>query len=88
MTPQLTKIRGTDAQAIVIWATGPGLAIAAKNHRALGLAQLFYLGHSSNDFDFPRLAGAAANGILLLSSKLYVTEALPDSHRSQCSSAS
>ena len=37
MTPQLTKIRASDAEATVLWATGPGLAISTKNHRALGI---------------------------------------------------
>jgi branched-chain amino acid transport system substrate-binding protein len=77
MTPQLTKIRASDAQATVIWATGPALAIAAKNHRALGIKTPLYLAHSANDFNFLRLAGDAANGVLLPSSKIYVTDALP-----------
>jgi len=77
MTPQLTKIRATDAEATVLWATGPGLAISAKNHRALGIKTPLYLAHSANDFNFLRLAGDAANGVLLPSSKIYVTDSLP-----------
>jgi branched-chain amino acid transport system substrate-binding protein len=79
MTPQLTKIRSSDAEATVVWATGPGLAISTKNHRALGIKTPLYLAHSANDFNFLRLAGEAANGVLLPSSKIYVTEALPAS---------
>jgi branched-chain amino acid transport system substrate-binding protein len=79
MTPQLTKIRGSGAEATVIWATGPALAIATKNHRALGIGSPLYLAHSANDFNFLRLAGDAANGVLLPSSKIYVTAALPAS---------
>ncbi|HEY3077769.1 MAG TPA: ABC transporter substrate-binding protein [Burkholderiales bacterium] len=79
MTPQLTKIRASDAEATVLWATGPGLAISTKNHRALGIKTPLYLAHSSNDFNFLRLAGDAANGVLLPSSKIYVTAALPAS---------
>lgn len=79
MTPQLTKIRGTDVQAVVVWATGPGLAIAAKNYRALALKPPLYMTHAANDFNFLRLAGEAANGILLPSSKIYVTQELPAS---------
>lgn len=77
MTPQLTKIRATDAEATVLWATGPGLAISTRNHRALGLKTPLYLAHSANDFNFLRLAGDAANGVLLPSSKIYVTDSLP-----------
>ncbi|MSQ54364.1 MAG: ABC transporter substrate-binding protein [Betaproteobacteria bacterium] len=79
MTPQLTKIRASDAEATVLWATGAGLAIASKNHRALGIKTPLYLAHSANDFNFLRLAGDAANGVLLPSSKIYVTDALPAS---------
>ncbi|MGF6767992.1 branched-chain amino acid transport system substrate-binding protein [Paraburkholderia sp. GAS199] len=79
MTPQLTKIRGTDAQATVIWATGPGLAIATRNYRALGIKGPLYLTHAANDFNFLRLAGDSANGVLLPSSKIYVANELPDS---------
>jgi branched-chain amino acid transport system substrate-binding protein len=77
ITAQLTKIRGSDAQATVVWATGPGLAIATKNHRALGIKTPLYLAHSANDFNYLRLAGDSANGVLLPSSKLYVTDSLP-----------
>jgi branched-chain amino acid transport system substrate-binding protein len=77
ISPQLTKIRGSDAQATVVWATGPGLAISTKNHRALGIKTPLYLAHSANDFNYLRLAGDSANGVLLPSSKLYVTSSLP-----------
>ena len=76
MTPQLAKIRGSDAQATVIWATGPGLAIATKNARQLGMQTPLYLAHSANDFNFLKLAGDSAAGVLLPSSKIYVASAL------------
>jgi len=76
ITPQLTKFRGSDAEATVVWATGPGLAIAVKNHRQLGIKTPIYLAHSANDFNFLRLAGEAANGVLIPSSKIYVIDSL------------
>ena len=76
-SPQLTKIRGSEAEATVLWATGAALAIATKNHRSLGIKTPLYLAHSANDFNFLRLAGDAANGVLLPSSKIYVTASLP-----------
>jgi branched-chain amino acid transport system substrate-binding protein len=76
MTPQLTKIRGSDAEATAIWATGPGLAIAVKNYRQLGIKTPVYLAHSANDFNFLRLAGDAANDVLIPSSKIYVIDSL------------
>jgi branched-chain amino acid transport system substrate-binding protein len=76
MTPQMAKVRASDAQATVIWATGAGQAIATKNHRQLGIKTPLYLSHAANDFNFIRLAGGAANGVLIPSSKLYVLDAL------------
>lgn len=77
MTPQLTRIRSSDAEATVIWATGPGLAIATKNHRQLGIKTPLYVSHAGNDFNYLRLAGEAANDVFLPSSKIYVAGSLP-----------
>ncbi len=77
MTPQLTRIRASDAEATVIWATGPGLAIATKNHRQLGIRTPLYVSHAGNDFNYLRLAGDAASDVLLPSSKIYVAGSLP-----------
>src|SRR5262245_831163 len=76
ITPQLTRSRGRDAEATVIWATGPGLAISVKNYRQLGIKTPVYLAHSANDFNFVRLAGEAANDVLIPSSKIYVIDSL------------
>ena len=76
MTPQLTKIRGAGVDAVVVWATGPGQAIAVKNYRQLGLTLPIYLSHAANDFNFLRLAGSSADDILIPSSKIYVTSSL------------
>jgi branched-chain amino acid transport system substrate-binding protein len=77
MTPQLTRIRSSDAEATVIWATGPGLAIATKNHRQLGIKTPLYVSHAGNDFNYLRLAGEAAQDVFLPSSKIYVAGSLP-----------
>jgi branched-chain amino acid transport system substrate-binding protein len=79
MTPQLTRIRASDAEATVIWATGPGLAIATKNHRQLGIKTPLYVSHAGNDFNYLRLTGDAANEVFLPSSKIYVAASLPPS---------
>jgi branched-chain amino acid transport system substrate-binding protein len=78
MTPQLTKIRSANPDAVIVWATGPGQAIAVKNYRQLGLTAPLYLSHAANDFNFLRLAGSAADDILIPSSKIYVTDSLKD----------
>jgi branched-chain amino acid transport system substrate-binding protein len=79
LTPQLTRIRGSEADATVIWATGPFLAIGTKNHRQLGIKTPLYVSHAGNDFNYLRLAGDAAQDVLIPSSKIYVAGALPPS---------
>jgi branched-chain amino acid transport system substrate-binding protein len=79
VSPQLTRIRGSEAQAAVIWATGPGQAIAIKNYRQLGIKLPVYLSHAANDFNFIRLAGDAAEDVLIPSSKIYVLASLSGS---------
>jgi branched-chain amino acid transport system substrate-binding protein len=76
MTPQLTRIRASDAEATVLWGTGPGLAIATKNHRQLGIKTPLYASHAANDFNYLRLAGDAATGVFIPSSKIYVAASL------------
>ena len=78
MTPQLTNIRAKDVQAIVVWSTGPAQAVAVRNIRQLGLDVPVYLSHAANDYNFLRLAGESSNGVLIPSSKLYVTDSLAD----------
>lgn len=77
MTPQLTNIRAKDVQAIVVWSTGPAQAVAVRNIRQLGLQAPVYLSHAANDYNFLRLAGEASNGVFIPSSKMYVTDSLP-----------
>lgn len=79
MTPQLTLLRGSGADAVVLWATGPGQSIAIRNYRQLGLTAPLFGSPGTADPNVIKLAGAAANGILFPASKLYVADSLPDS---------
>lgn len=79
MTPQVTKIRDQDIQALVMWATGPIQAIVFKNIAQLGLKVPVYASHGLSDPNIVKLAGPAADGIKFPSSKTYVAESLPDS---------
>lgn len=79
MTVQLTKIRATDAQALVVWGTNPGPAIISKNAKALGLKIPIINSHGIANKDFITLAGDAANDVVLPAGKLPVANDLPDS---------
>jgi branched-chain amino acid transport system substrate-binding protein len=79
MSAQLTKIKGTDAQAIICWGTNPGPAIIAKNRKQLGITIPLYNSHGVASPKFIELAGDAANGTFLPAGKLIVVDQLPDS---------
>ena len=77
MTAQLTKIRGSQAQAIICWGTNPGPAVIAKNARQLGIKLPLYMSHGVSSKKFIALAGAAAEGIKLPSGRVLVADLLP-----------
>ena len=78
MTAQLTKIRGSQAQALIVWGTNPGPAVIAKNARQLGLKLPLYMSHGVSSKKFIDLAGDAAEGIRLPSGKVLVADVLPN----------
>lgn len=77
MTAQLTKIRGSKAQAIICWGTNPGPAVIAKNVKQLGIKLPLYMSHGVSSKKFIELAGEAAEGIILPSGKVLVADQLP-----------
>ncbi len=78
MTPQLTKIRGTEAQAVICWGTGPAPALVAKNMKQLGITIPLIQSHGAASKKFIELAGDAAEGIMLPAGKLTIYQLLPD----------
>jgi branched-chain amino acid transport system substrate-binding protein len=81
MTAQLTKIRGTQSQAIICWGTNPGPALVAKNARQLGIKTPLFMSHGVSSKKFIELAGEAAEGIKLPSGKVVVADLLPASEK-------
>jgi branched-chain amino acid transport system substrate-binding protein len=79
MTVQLTKIRTTNAQAIVCWGTNPGPAQVAKNVQQLGITIPLFMGHGVANQAFIDQAGPAANGVTLAAVKLIVADQLSGS---------
>jgi branched-chain amino acid transport system substrate-binding protein len=79
MTVQLTKIRQSEAQAIVCWGTNPGPAIVARNAKQLGIKIPLYMSHGVSSKKFIELAGAGAEGIILPSGRVIVADQLPQS---------
>jgi len=78
MTPQLTKIKGTDAQAVIVWGTNPGPAVIAKNMKQLNMEIQLFQSHGVANATFIELAGEAANGVILPAGKLMVHQDISD----------
>ncbi|GFO69873.1 branched-chain amino acid ABC transporter substrate-binding protein [Geomonas limicola] len=85
MTAQLTKIRGSKAQAVICWGTNPGPAVIARNAKQLGLTLPLYMSHGVSSKKFIDLAGDAAEGIRLPSGKVLVADLLPKSDKQKAS---
>ena len=79
LTTQLTRIRGTSAQAIICWTVTPAGVVFLKNARQLGLKQMLVHGFGFVADRYMKLAGEAAEGLLLTSLKFPVAEQLPGS---------
>jgi len=79
MTTQLTKIRNTDAQAILNFGFGTGPAIVTKNVRQLGIELPLYQSHGVASKKYIGLAGEAAEGVRLPAAALLVADKLSDS---------
>jgi len=77
MTAQLTKIRGSQAQAIICWGTNPGPAVIAKNVKQLGIKLPLFMSHGVSSKKFIELAADAAEGIMLPSGRVIVSDVLP-----------
>jgi len=81
MTAQLTRIKGTDAQAIVVWGTNPGPAVIARNRVQLRVTTPMYMSSGVASKKFIELAGPEnAEGILLPAGRLLVEGQLPTGH--------
>jgi branched-chain amino acid transport system substrate-binding protein len=77
MTAQLTKIKGTKADAIICWGTNPGPAVVTRNVKQLGIKTPLYQSHGVASKKYIELAGAdAAEGVVLPAGKLTIYDKL------------
>jgi branched-chain amino acid transport system substrate-binding protein len=77
MTAQLTKIKGSKADAIICWGTNPGPAIVTRNVKQLGIKIPLYQSHGVASKKYIELAGKDnAEGVLLPAGKLAIYDKL------------
>ena len=81
MTAQLTKIRGSNAQAVLNAGFGQGPAIVTRNYRQVGLALPLYQSHGVASMEYVKLTGAAAEGVRLPAAALLVPDLLAANDR-------
>jgi len=78
MTAQLTKIRASDAQAILNFGFGKAPAIVTKNIKQLGITIPVYQSHGVASNKYIELSGDAANGVRLPAAAIVVANELAD----------
>lgn len=78
VTPQLSTIAAANPEAIVCWTIGPAGAIVSKNTKQLNIKTPLFQCHGQPDPKYVELAGAAAEGNMMPSTKLMAWEQLPD----------
>jgi branched-chain amino acid transport system substrate-binding protein len=75
MTTQLTKIKNSDAQAIVMWTAGAEAATIAKNVQDLGIDLPLFGSHGIARKEFIEGAGDAAEGVRFAAGKVLIPSA-------------
>jgi len=81
LTAQLTRIRGTGAQAVINWSVGPTQILAVKNWKELGMtAMTFVQSHGFASKKNIELAGGAAEGVFCPLGRVNIPDLLPATH--------
>ncbi|MBT8406806.1 MAG: ABC transporter substrate-binding protein [Deltaproteobacteria bacterium] len=81
ITAQLTRIRGTDAKAIVNWSVGPTQVLAVKNWHDLGMTKIpFYQSHGFGSRKNIKLAAGAAEGVFCPLGRVNIPDLVPADH--------
>ncbi|MBN1901824.1 ABC transporter substrate-binding protein [Candidatus Sumerlaeota bacterium] len=80
MTPQLTKIKATEAQAVVNWSIVPAQSIIPKNMKQLGMTIPLYQSHGFGNPKYAEACGEAGEGIIFPAGRLLACDTLPDDH--------
>ena len=79
MEAQLTHIKGTDAQAVISWATSDESATVALDMKTLNMQIPHFASHGIANMDFIEQAGDAANGVIFPAGKLLFADKVSDS---------
>ena len=75
MTAQLTTIKASDAEAVVLWSAGSAAAIVAQNMAALEMDVPLFGSHGNARMEFIDGAGDASEGFRFAAGKILIPEA-------------
>jgi branched-chain amino acid transport system substrate-binding protein len=78
VTTQLTKVKAANPDMIISWSTPPVSGVVAKNYRDLGLKTPIFFNQGNGTQAFIKLAGDAAEGLNVVTTKIVVADQLPD----------
>jgi branched-chain amino acid transport system substrate-binding protein len=80
LSAEATKLKGSNAQAVLNWSIEPAQSILVKNIRQLGIAIPIYQSHGFGNLAYVKAAGPAAEGVIFPLGRLLVADALPAGH--------
>jgi branched-chain amino acid transport system substrate-binding protein len=75
-TPQMTNVRASDADAVLIWGITPSAGLAQKAYVQLGVNKPVYQSHGIANAAFFQAAGDAATGVIAPMGRLLVVDQL------------
>ncbi len=87
LTAQLTKIKGSSPEVIIVWGTNPGPALAAKNMKQLGMDIPYVGSHGIANKTFIELAADAAEGVVFPAGRLLVPSSITDPKQKEVTQA-
>jgi branched-chain amino acid transport system substrate-binding protein len=80
LSAEATKLKGSNAQAVLNWSIEPAQSILVKNIRQLGISIPIYQSHGFGNLAYVKAAGPAAEGVIFPLGRLLVADALPASN--------
>jgi branched-chain amino acid transport system substrate-binding protein len=78
MTPQLTKIKNANADAVLYCGFGAAAVVVTKNYQQLGIKAAFYHNHGSASSQWIKGSGKAAESVRLPAEPVLVAKLLAD----------
>ncbi|UFJ39436.1 ABC transporter substrate-binding protein [Brevibacillus humidisoli] len=77
MKPQLTRIKSLNPDAVIVWAIPPAASIVNRNFWELKMDSMLIYSSGAGANAFIELAGEAAEGTYIATSKVWVADQLP-----------